>query len=96
MITFRIGDLGVCATPFEVFVEIGLELKHKSLFDETFTISHANGSHEYSPTFEQHDLGGYETWLGTSCLVIQAAPKTAKNLLTMFSEMRSPERRASN
>ena len=61
MKTFRIGDLGVCAIPFEVFVEIGLELKRKSPFDRTFTISHANGSHGYWPTVEQNELGGYET-----------------------------------
>ena len=27
---FRVGDLGICAIPFEVFVEIGLELKETS------------------------------------------------------------------
>jgi len=92
--TFRIGDLGVCAIPFEVFVEIGLELKRKSPFDRTFTISHANSSHGYLPTVEQHELGGYETWLGTSCVEIEAAPRIVKNLLTMFSEMPLPELKA--
>jgi len=87
--TFRIGDLGVCAIPFEVFVEIGLELKQKSPFGRTFTISHANGSHGYLPTVEQHELGGYETWLGTSRVEFQAADKIVKNLLTMLSQMRS-------
>ncbi|MFB0556172.1 MAG: neutral/alkaline non-lysosomal ceramidase N-terminal domain-containing protein [Phycisphaerae bacterium] len=89
--TFRIGELGVCAIPFEVFVEIGLKLKQKSSFGRTFTISHANGSHGYLPTAEQHKLGGYETWLGTSRVEFQAADKIVKNLLTMLNQMRSPK-----
>ena len=35
---FRIGDLGVAAIPFEVFAEIGLEIKAKSPFQKSFTI----------------------------------------------------------
>lgn len=87
--TFRIGDLGVCAIPFEVFVEIGLELKQKSSFDITFVISHANGSSGYLPTAKQHELGGYETWLGTSRVEFQAADKIVKNLITMLTQMLS-------
>ena len=93
--TFRIGDLGVCAIPFEVFVEIGLELKQKSPFDQTFTISHANGSYGYLPTPEQHELGGYETWLGTNCVEIEASKKIVRNILTMFDQMRLPRSQAS-
>ena len=87
--TFRIGDLGICAIPFEVFVEIGLELKQKSPFDQTFAISHANGSNGYLPTAKQHELGGYETWLGTSRVEFQAADKIVKNLLIMLTQMLS-------
>jgi hypothetical protein len=90
----RVGDLGVCAIPFEVFVEIGLELKDKSPFKKTFTISHANGSNGYLPTPEQHELGGYETWLGTNRVEFQASRKIVKSLLTMLGEMRSSERSA--
>lgn len=86
--TFRIGDLGVCAIPFEVFVEIGLELKAKSPFEQTFTISHANGTYGYLPTVEQHKLGGYETWLGTNTVEIQAAPKIVRALTEMLNRLR--------
>ena len=86
--TFRIGDLGICAIPFEVFVEIGLEIKDKSPFKQTFTISHANGTYGYLPTVAQHKLGGYETWLGTSMVEIQAAPKIVRMLITMFEQLR--------
>lgn len=81
--TFRIGDLGICAIPFEVFVEIGLEIKAKSPFGQTFIISHANGSYGYLPTAAQHELGGYETWLGTNTVEIQAAPKIVRMLIIL-------------
>ena len=47
--------------PFEVFAEIGLELKQRSPIRPQMNISIANGSHGYLPTPEQHRLGGYET-----------------------------------
>lgn len=81
---FRIGDLGICAIPFEVFVEIGLEIKSKSPAKRTFVVSHANGTYSYLPTVEQHALGGYETWLGTSKVEIQAATKIVARLLAML------------
>ena len=62
----RIGDLAVCAIPFEAFVEIGLDLKKRSPFPRTMVIGLANGRNGYLPTPEQHKLGGYETWLGTT------------------------------
>ena len=92
--TFRIGELGICTIPFEVFVEIGLELNQKSPFERTFTISHANGSNGYLPTAAQHKLGGYETWLGTNRVEFHAAEKIVKNLLAMLNRMRSSKESA--
>ncbi len=54
----RIGDLAIAAIPFEVFTEIGLEIKQKSPFADTFTIELANDSRGYLPTPSQHKLGG--------------------------------------
>jgi hypothetical protein len=84
----RIGDLGIAAIPFETFVETGLELKARSVFKPTFTISIANGSYGYLPTPEQHRLGGYETWLGTSRVESDASTKIAAALLEMLAEMK--------
>ena len=39
----RIGDLAVCAIPFETFCEIGLELKDRSPFPQTLVVGLANG-----------------------------------------------------
>jgi neutral ceramidase len=86
--TFRIGEVGIAAIPFEVFVEIGLEIKEKSPFARTFTISLANGSYGYLPTVRHHGLGGYETWLGTNNVEIEAAPKIVRTLLAMFDRLK--------
>ncbi len=84
----RVGDLGIAAIPFETFSETGLELKARSPFKPTFTTELANGGYGYLPTPEQHELGGYETWLGTSKVEVQASTKIVDALLKMFSELR--------
>jgi hypothetical protein len=85
---FRIGDLGIAAIPFEVFTESGLAIKQKSPLKPTFTIELANGSYGYLPTPRHHALGGYETWLGTSKVEIQASEKIVAAILEMFEELR--------
>lgn len=84
----RIGDLGIAAIPFEVFTETGLELKQRSPLGDTFTIELANGSYGYLPTPEQHELGGYETWMGTSNVEENATRKIVARLLSMFDDVR--------
>jgi len=86
--SFRIGDLGIAAVPFETFTETGLEIKSKSPFKETFTIELANGSYGYLPTPEQHALGGYETWLGTSRVETDASRKIVAKLLEQLQSIR--------
>jgi neutral/alkaline ceramidase-like enzyme len=88
MQAFRIGDLGVAAIPFEVFTEIGLEIKAKSPFADTFTIELANGSNGYLPTPPQHELGGYETWLGTNRVERAASVKIAAKILELLGRVK--------
>jgi neutral ceramidase len=88
MQAFRIGDLAIAAIPFETFVEIGLELKNKSPFKQSFTISLANGGYGYLPTPEQHEMGGYETWLGTNRVEKNASRKIVSEILGLFSKLK--------
>jgi hypothetical protein len=85
--TVRIGDLAICTLPFEVLVEIGLELKAKSPAADTFVVSLANGGYGYLPTPEQHQFGGYETWLTTNKVQKDASVILVDNLLEMLGEL---------
>jgi hypothetical protein len=83
----RIGDLAVCAIPFETFVEIGLDLKRRSPFPRTMVIGIANGYNGYLPTPEQHQLGGYETWVGTCRVQEDASVILTDLMLAMLAEL---------
>lgn len=85
----RVGDQAIVSLPFEVLVEIGLEIKERSPFPRTFTISLANGGYGYLPPPHQHDLGGYETWIGTSKFEKDSSVILTKELLEMLAELRA-------
>lgn len=85
----RIGDVGMMTIPAETFAEMGLALKAKSPFPRSFAVSITNGYYGYMPTPEQHRLGGYESWVGTNRLEMEAAPKISEALLRMARDMRS-------
>jgi len=85
---FRLGDWAVAAIPFEVFTDIGLEIKKTTPFERTFTISLANGSYGYLPTPEHHALGGYETWMGTNRVETEASRKIVATVQELLKELR--------
>jgi neutral ceramidase len=84
---FTIGELGIAAIPFETFTEIGLELKDRAPTQKMFTIELANGSYGYLPTPRQHRLGGYETWLGTNYVQLDASEKITEVILELFERI---------
>lgn len=85
----RIGDLAIAAIPTEVFVEIGLEIKKKSPFKTTFSISLANGYNGYLPTPEHHKLGGYETWRArSSYLEENASIKISETVMELLDALK--------
>ena len=49
----------------------------------------ANGRHGYLPTPEQHQLGGYETWLGTNVVQEDTSVILTKNLMEMMGELKA-------
>lgn len=85
----RLGDQAIVSLPFEVLVEIGLEIKEKSPFPHTFLIELANGAYGYLPPPQQHELGGYETWLGTSRFEKDSSVILTRNLLEMLEELKT-------
>jgi neutral ceramidase len=85
----RIGDVCVGTMPCEVFCEIGLEFKKRSPIQPAFLISLAHGYFGYLPTPAQHELGGYETWIGTNSLERQASVKMLDALVEMAAEIKA-------
>ena len=85
----RIGEVAVATMPCEVFCEIGLEYKRRSPLQPSFLVSIAHGYFGYLPTPRQHRLGGYETWLSTNRLEVEASDKMLAALLEMTGEMAS-------
>ncbi|NQV27039.1 MAG: neutral/alkaline non-lysosomal ceramidase N-terminal domain-containing protein [Rhodopirellula sp.] len=83
----RVGDVGVTSIPCEVFTEIGLRLKEQSPLKPSFTMELANGHYGYLPTPRQHELGGYETWMGTNNLEIEASDKIEAVLLELMRQV---------
>lgn len=84
----RIGDVCIGTMPCEVFVEIGLDFKRRSPLPKAFMVELAHGYLGYLPTPRQHQLGGYETWLGTSRLEVNASDKLLDQLIEMAREIR--------
>jgi neutral ceramidase len=86
----RIGDSVFVAIPAEVFVEIGLKLKHQAPF-RTFIVGIANGYIGYLPTREAYEAGGYEV-VSSKCaphaedVLIREAIELQKRLFATRSE----------
>jgi len=85
---FAIGDVCIGTMPCEVFTETGLEWKSRCPIQPAFMVELAGGSYGYLPTPRQHKLGGYETWLGTNRLEIEASEKMLNELLAMAAELK--------
>jgi hypothetical protein len=62
----RIGDCVFIGAPIELICEIGLKIKEKSPFKQTFVASDTNGYMHYGVTPEYYAGGGYEA---TECLL---------------------------
>jgi hypothetical protein len=59
----RIGDLGICAAPGEIFNEIGLAVKSKSDAKLTLYAGYSNGLMGYFATAEEYPYQGYEPYV---------------------------------
>jgi len=73
----RINESAFVVLPGEIFVEIGLAIKRRSPFEQTFVIGYANDINvSYVPTSESYEEGGYEpNW----AKVDQGADKIIEN-----------------
>ena len=84
------SGVAIGSMPCEVFCEIGLEFKKKSAIQPAWLVSLNHGYYGYLPTPRHHELGGYETWLGTNRLEKTASDKMLATLLEMTGAMKEP------
>lgn len=90
----RIGDIAIASTPNETYALTGLKLKLQSPLKQTMVIELANGGDGYIPPFEQHPLGGYNTWPARSAgLEVTAEPKIAAAALELLEQVAQQPRR---
>jgi len=87
----RVGNVAIGSMPTEVFCEIGLEFKDRSALKPAFLVSIAHGYFGYLPTPRHHDLGGYETWIGTNRLEKEASVKMLNTLVEMTRDLAKPD-----
>lgn len=91
---FRVGDLGITATPNEVFAITSLKIKAQSPLQPTMNIELAGGEEGYIPPPELHVLGGYNTWACRSAsLEVDAEPKIVDALLDLLEDVSGQPRR---
>lgn len=84
----RVGEFGITGIPNEVFAISGLKLKARSPLALTMNIELANGCEGYIPPPEQHELGGYTTWIARSAgLEVQAEPKIVEAVLGLLEQV---------
>lgn len=84
----RIGEIGIGTVPFEVFCEIGLDFKSRSALQPAFMVELVHGYFGYLPTPRQHQLGGYETWIGTNRVEPEASDKLLAELLQISADLK--------
>jgi hypothetical protein len=90
----RVGEFGITAIPNEVFAITGLKLKARSPLALTMNIELANGCEGYIPPPEQHELGGYTTWIARSAgLEVQAEPKIVEGVLGLLEKVAGKPRK---
>ena len=82
----RLGDVGIVGLPGEVLTEIGMQIKQRSPFPVTMTVSLANGCIGYLPTDNACREGGYEpSWSpvgpGTERVLVEAGVALLEELM---------------
>lgn len=57
--TVKLGSIVFVTNPFELFLDFGLQMKSRSMAEQTFVIQLSCGSSAYLPTERAEQLGGY-------------------------------------
>ena len=86
-----IGDVAIVGVPAEYFTSLGVDIKTRSPFPQTYVAELANDWIGYLPDREGHKLGGYQTWMGHHCYAeIGTGERVADEIIAMLNELKQP------
>ena len=79
-----IGDVAIVAVPAEFFTQLGVDIKRRSPFPNTYVAELSNDWIGYVGDREAYDLGGYQLWMG---LHSYAEPGTGERIVDEVVKM---------
>jgi neutral ceramidase len=83
-----IGDVAIVGVSAEFFTGLGMEIKRRSPFKETYVAELANDWIGYLPDREAHTLGGYQTWMGShSFAEVGTGERVVDHAVAMLEEL---------
>lgn len=80
----RLGDVAIVGVPAEFFTKLGLDIKKRSPFRNTFIAELANDWIGYVPDQDAFQLGGYQVWTGYHSY---CGPGTGERIVDEIIEM---------
>jgi hypothetical protein len=84
-----VGDVALVGVPAEYFTVLGMDIKKRSPFRETFVFELANDWIGYLPDREAHALGGYQTWMGLhSFAEVGTGERIADEAVAMLEDLK--------
>jgi hypothetical protein len=85
-----IGDVALAGVPAEYFTGLGIDIKTRSPFPDTYVAELANDWIGYLPDREAHRLGGYQTWTGLhSYAEVGTGERIADEIVKMLQELKA-------
>jgi hypothetical protein len=85
-----IGDVAIVGVPAEYFTVLGMDIKKRSPFPQTYVAELATDWIGYLPDKEAHELGGYQTWMGLhSYAEVGTGERMADEIVAMLKELKS-------
>jgi hypothetical protein len=83
-----IGDVAIVGVPAEYFTALGVDIKQRSPFPNTYVAELANDWVGYLPDREGHRLGGYQTWMGLHCYAeVGTGERVADEAVSILDEL---------
>ena len=80
--------MAIVGVPAEYFTVLGMDIKKRSPFRNTFVAELANDWIGYLPDREAHKLGGYQPWMGFhSYAEIGTGERMADEVIEMLNEL---------